>query len=265
MVGLFGIVEDDALLGEILSFCDFHGAIAVGGTCSRLKCLSDAALDKWAGLASTRQKPGKLGGYPHPHDIASRFITDFKPKEMWVYSAWLKRGWDGCHSKRSLIEYALKRHGEELASYLRRREDYDENRARHDLQGRGAVHIRHHSNIQKWCKMSIEHYNLSLGSAASKIADHIVRLDIHHDKFDDVTDEENELRHFAFCLLKKSDPTSIMFSHVQVERNCHYDRWDLSTDWVIMFLVEGIGEIEFGLRGTYRGPVRSTVAASDMH
>ena len=38
-------VEDDALIEHVVSFCDFHSAIAIGKTCKRFKRISDDCLD----------------------------------------------------------------------------------------------------------------------------------------------------------------------------------------------------------------------------
>ena len=112
------LVEDDTLMEEILSFCDFDGAIAVGKTCHRLKLRSDAALDEWAGVAAARRDPNCNGD---PRGIASRFIAEFDNNDMrCAYLGSLRRGCirEEFGSKESLIEYALNRHRDHLSSYL---------------------------------------------------------------------------------------------------------------------------------------------------
>ena len=104
-------------------------------------------------------------------------------------------------------------------------------------------------------KVSIKHCNLSLRRAAHRIAVETMQLEHGAQDYEyDLSEKQKKggitntellnLRHFAFCLLRKADPTSIHCSGLKVEYR-HTDYPSGSTDWVVMFSLPGPGNREF--------------------
>ena len=88
--GIIGLIEDDQLItNQLLSFCDFYSAVAVGRTCHRLKRCSDEALDNWAVIAASRDVDGD-GEIPiavgHFHYSDDSETTSMKGELSWWWS-----------------------------------------------------------------------------------------------------------------------------------------------------------------------------------
>ena len=183
----FGQIEDEQLLTELLSYCDFCSAVAAGQTCSRLKRCSDAALGKWADVAASRVDGDQYPRFIHgSSDTDEQIIADAHYQDEYIYKLGeMRRGWteDMFSSRASLIDEAL------TQVYVRQRYadmvEYDEDRARFLLRSRGTVDIIDFAIVGEedddelkeygW-KLKIRHDNITISDAKEKILSAILQI-----------------------------------------------------------------------------------------
>jgi hypothetical protein len=132
--GILGQIEDNQLLTELISFCDFNSAVSQGRTCHRLKRCSDAALDNMADVAASRVYNNRDD---NDKTIAGGSYENYD--ELGICGE-LRRGWTNTFRSRvSLIEEALTNCytgdvGEDILQY-------DEDKARFLLRLKGNVDV----------------------------------------------------------------------------------------------------------------------------
>lgn len=259
MTSIFDHIDDDAIIKEILSFCEFRSVARVGQTCRRLRGLSDTTLDDMAVSA--------IANLPHECEWSS---SDGGSS---IYGT-LERGWKTDYrSKASLINAAV---GE---CFIPEEDgDFDEDRARYILRTRGAVDIKDfidnddgYADEMGW-NVRIRYGQMTRSSAA-RYAERCTR-EIKYgdgDPFCDCSDSDEEddnegcnkqeivrTIHSVLCLLRKADPSSLVFSHMNVEhRHTDYPRGS-KTSCILMAIPGGnddngnAKEIEFRYENSYQ-------------
>jgi hypothetical protein len=203
-------IEDDELLKELLSFCDFRSAVMVGRTCKRLKNLSDSALDRGVDTALAR--------------LPFEYENVDDNNEAGAYAN-LRRGWSNKYRSRvALIETAITHCNPGGQVNLEDETEYDEEQARFLLQTREWVDVNDflvdggYSDEVGW-NVQVTFRAISLSQAAGDISKTMKRLNGTEDWDEEERQEEEveRLRHCALCLLRKADPSSIQSASVTRE------------------------------------------------
>jgi len=229
---VFDRIEDDGLGTELLSFCEFHDAITVGRSCRRLKGLSDAALD---GLIDAT-----LAHLPLDCNWGNYGCVDI--------DATLKRGWSPEYRSRTAlietaIEYCHPQGDPFFGLDARLGADFDDDRARHLLRTRGVVDVKDFLNqedegfawtdergwnvnvtFQKMTHFDALKFVVETTSKINGMIGGYFDFVYDEDEYslsgedDDARDEgARRLRHCILCLLRKADPSSILFSQMEAE------------------------------------------------
>lgn len=257
---LFDHIDDDAIIKEILSFCEFRSVARLGQTCRRLRGLSDTTMDDMAVSA--------LANLPHECEWAS---SDGGSS---IYGT-LERGWKADYrSKASLINTAVgmcNRGGENGGVPD---EDFDEDRARYLLRSRGVVDVDDfiddgYADEVGW-NVQIRYRQMTRSSAA-RYAEKCARTIKNGGRFCDYLDSDEEddnegsnkqeivrTFHCFLCLLRKADPSSLVLSHMNVEYR-HTDYPSGSRTACILMAIPGENgnngnaeEIEFRYEHSYQ-------------
>ena len=192
-IALFDSIEDDGLVKELLSFCDFQSLNSMRQTCQRLMNLSDETMD---------------------YMVVSTIDNLHIECECWTRNLWsmtilkgtLKRGWTTEYrSKISLINAAV----EDCAKGNLDELEFDEDRAKHLLQTRGFVESEDFHGDENGGDGNLELSVMYLSGinrlfAASFAKDWI-------DAFSDEGEHSFKLKHSALCFIRKADPGSINY------------------------------------------------------
>ena len=236
-IALFDSIEDDGLVKELLSFCDFQSLNSMRQTCQRLMNLSDETMDYMA--VST------IDNLPIECEYSSK---DWSCRS--ILRGTLKRGWTTEHrSTTALIDAAI----ENCTEFNLEELDFDEDRASFLLQTTGAVHSAdfardvdgydgYDSDEDGWDVRISRHLQESPFDAAGFATMMIKKL-----AWKGAGDTAN-LMHGVLCLLRKAD---ILILSRKKATNRHSDNGSGSTTTCILMKLpssdndDGWEEFEF--------------------
>ena len=210
MTSMFGRIEDDEVVKELFSFCEFRDAASAGRTCQRLKRLADATLDGWVDTTLAHL----------PLNCECDFNDGQSSTEVT-----LKRGWsEQYRSRTALVDTAIE--SCDPGGQVSLDADFDEDRARHLLRTIGIVDVKDFLGEEEgagdyadevgW-EVKIRFQRMTQFGAARYVGC-------------------NSLRHSVLCLLRKADWRSIMFSQVKVKYR-HSDYPSGSTDASVLLRI----------------------------
>ena len=235
---------DHSLMEELLTFCDFHSIISVGKTCHCLKERADGDLDKCANLAFETRELNRSPNFDSLSKEAKARMKDVivdcfiieNTQESGIESL-IRYGWTNNHeSKTNLTQAALQqcRKCIEYSDNDGLDTIYEEFRAlsllNKNITG-GFADFSHfavnpedkHNDDIGW-KVGIHHDdNMSRSDVAEMIRDWSYNYENKHNCNDVGSDyisssevDQERLMHFAFCLLRKADPTTLLFTKLVI-------------------------------------------------